>query len=114
MGLFKQKGRTSIFLKENIREAEKEKPGIFPKKGKFPLSIKEERKILGYIIRKVVRSRMYGHSFMMFYNHNSKVSKKQQQAYKYLISHLDEIKQSLNAEDIDVTETNVTIYFKKG
>lgn len=114
-GILYDSNYSSIFLKENIREPEKEKPGIFPKKDKFSLSIKkEERKILGYIIRKVGRSKMYGHSFLMFHNHNSKVSKKQQQAYKYLISHLDEIKQSLNAEDVDVTETSVTIYFKKG
>lgn len=102
-------------LKEEEQEVldENEEADFFSKKAKMILSNKEEVKLLSFMIRQVRRFKRHGYPFVMFYNHKSKFFRKQQQAYEYLVDHMDEIKQSHNVFGVVVTKTKITIYFER-
>lgn len=113
LGILHELNYSSNFSKEKIRTVENQESDFFFKKSKVILSKKEEVKLLSFMIRQVGRFKRHGYPFVMFHNNNSKIFKKQQQAYEYLVGHLDEIKQSPNVYDVAVTKTNITIYFER-
>lgn len=107
---------SSNFSKENIRIDENEEADFFSKKAGMILSNKEdsnkdEIKVLGYIIRQVIRAHEKGINVVVF--KYSSYLKKARNSFEYLIEHLDEIEQSPNVLRVKVTVFYIAIYFER-
>lgn len=106
---------SSAFSKEKIRTDENEEADFFSQKAKMILSNKEdsnksEIKVLGYIIRQVIKAHEKGFNVVVFKYSN--YLKKARNSFKYLVEHLDEIEQSPKVLRVKVTAFYIAIYFK--
>ncbi|MDG4977414.1 hypothetical protein [Lactococcus lactis] len=111
IGIFRE------FSKKKKRMDENEESDFFSKKAKMILSNKEESnkaeiKVLGYIIRQVIRAHEKGINVVVFKYSN--YLKKERNSFVYLVEHLDEIEQSPKVLRVKVTAFYIAIYFKKG
>lgn len=117
IGILYDPDYSSVFSKEKIRKDENEEDDFFSKKAKMILSNKEdsnkaEIKVLGYIIRQVIRAHEKGINVVVFKHSN--YLKKERNSFVYLVEHLDEIEQSPKVLRVKVTAFYIAIYFKKG
>lgn len=104
------------FSKEKIRTDGIEEADFFTKKAKMILSNKGESnkaeiKVLGYIIRQVIRAHEKGTNVVVFKYSN--YLKKERNSFVYLVEHLDEIEQSPKVLNVKVTAFYIAIYFER-
>ncbi|MDT2887960.1 hypothetical protein [Lactococcus lactis] len=116
IGILYDPDYSSVFSKEKIRKDENEEDDFFSEKAKIILSNKAESnkaeiKVLGYIIRQVIRSHEKGINVVVFKYSN--YLKKARNSFEYLVKHLDEIEQSPKVLRVKVTAFYIAIYFER-